>query len=280
MLNKNIFEIYISPLAPNKTSLKQKGSPKEKILSVIFDIYGTLFISGLGDINTSQEKPGQPHQIDELLKKFSIKKPSEFVSRELFFAINKKHAELKGKGIDFPEVQIDRIWMNVLGIEDRDTAREFAAEYEMAVNPAYPMPHLKETLQACVDKGIVLGIISNAQFYTNYLFELFLDSDPQGIGFDPDLVLMSYEYEYAKPSAFLFNKALKILEEKNIPVSSTVYIGNDMLKDIFPSQKLGFQTALFAGDKRSLRLRSDDPRCKNISPDIVITDLIQLLDYL
>jgi putative hydrolase of the HAD superfamily len=280
MLNKNLFNIYISPLAPKKTSLKQKGLPKEKILSVIFDIYGTLFISGLGDINTSQEKPGQNHQIDELLKKFSIKKPSEFVSRELFFAINKKHAELKGKGIDFPEVQIDRIWMNVLGIEDRDTAREFAAEYEMAVNPAYPMPHLKETLQACVDKGIVLGIISNAQFYTNYLFELFLDSDPQGIGFDPDLVLMSYEYEYAKPSTFLFNKALKILEEKNIPASSTVYIGNDMLKDIFPSQKLGFQTALFAGDKRSLRLRSEDPRCKDISPDIVITDLIQLLDYL
>ncbi len=280
MLNKNLFDIYISPLAPEKTSLKQKGMPKEKILSVIFDIYGTLFISGLGDINTSQEKPGQNHQIDELLKRFSIKKPSEFVSRELFFAINKKHAELKGKGIDFPEVRIDRIWMNVLGIEDRDTAREFAAEYEMVVNPVYPMPHLKETLQACVDKGIVLGIISNAQFYTNYLFELFLDSDPQGIGFDPDLVLMSYEYEYAKPSAFLFNKALKILEEKNIPVRSTVYIGNDMLKDIFPSQKLGFQTALFAGDKRSLRLRSEDPRCKDISPDIVITDLIQLLDYL
>ncbi len=280
MLNKNIFETYITPLAPNKTSLKQKGAPKEKILSVIFDIYGTLFINGLGDISTSQEKPGQTHQIDELLKKYSIKKPPEFVSRELFFAINKKHAELKGKGIDFPEVQIDQIWMNVLGIADRDTAREFAAEYEMVVNPVYPMPHLEETLQACVDKGIVLGIISNAQFYTNYLFELFLGSDPQGIGFDPDLVFLSYKYEYAKPSAFLFNQASKILEEKNIPVSSTVYIGNDMLKDIFPSQKLGFQTALFAGDQRSLRLRSDDPRCKDISPDIVITDLIQLLDYL
>ncbi len=280
MLNKNLFDKYISPLAPEKTALKQKGKPKEKILSVIFDIYGTLFISGLGDINTSQEKQGQTHQLDELLEKFSIKKPSEFVSRELFFAINKKHEELKGKGIDFPEVQIDQIWMNVLGITDRDTAREFAAEYEMVANPVYPMPHLKETLQACVDKGIVLGIISNAQFYTNYLFELFLNSDPQGIGFDPDLVFMSYEYEYAKPSAFLFNQALKVLEGKNIPVSSTVYIGNDMLKDIFPSQKLGFQTALFAGDQRSLRLRSEDPRCKDISPDIVITDLIQLLDYL
>jgi len=53
-----------------------------------------------------------------------------------------------------------------------------------------------------------------------------------------------------------------------------------MLNDIYPAQKVGFQTALFAGDKRSLRLRNDDPRCKNLKPDLVITDLIQLLDHI
>jgi putative hydrolase of the HAD superfamily len=50
-----------------------------------------------------------------------------------------------------------------------------------------------------------------------------------------------------------------------------------MLNDMLPAYAEGFQTALFAGDKRSLRLREDDPRCKNLSPDLVITDLRQLV---
>jgi putative hydrolase of the HAD superfamily len=36
------------------------------------------------------------------------------------------------------------------------------------------------------------------------------------------------------------------------------------------------KTALFAGDERSLKWRRDDKRCKNLSPDLVITELQQL----
>ena len=61
---------------------------------------------------------------------------------------------------------------------------------------------------------------------------------------------------------------------------AVLYVGNDMLNDIYPAAKAGFKTALFAGDSRSLRLRKDKPKCKYLSADIVITDLIQLLDYL
>ena len=70
------------------------------------------------------------------------------------------------------------------------------------------------------------------------------------------------------------------MKEINIPTDSALYVGNDMLNDIYPAQKTGFITGLFAGDARSLRLRSDEPACKNLSADIVITDLIQLLNHL
>jgi len=46
-----------------------------------------------------------------------------------------------------------------------------------------------------------------------------------------------------------------------------------MLNDIQPSGELGFRTALFAGDERSLRLREGDRRVENVSPDLIITDL-------
>jgi putative hydrolase of the HAD superfamily len=50
-----------------------------------------------------------------------------------------------------------------------------------------------------------------------------------------------------------------------------------MLKDIWPATRLGFKTALFAGDRRSLRLREDDERCRVLQPDLVIDQLEQLV---
>ena len=47
-----------------------------------------------------------------------------------------------------------------------------------------------------------------------------------------------------------------------------------------PADAVGFQTALFAGDRRSLRLRTEDRRCLDLRPDLVLTDLGQLNQYL
>ena len=140
--------------------------------------------------------------------------------------------------------------------------------------------HLSKMLSVCRESKVLMGIISNAQFYTPDLFNRFLDSSPEDLGFDPALTLYSYACGHAKPSTFMFKTAAERLQQKNIPVHSALYIGNDMLNDIYPAQKAGFKTVLFAGDARSLRLRSDDPVCENLSADIVITDIVQLLDYL
>jgi putative hydrolase of the HAD superfamily len=56
-------------------------------------------------------------------------------------------------------------------------------------------------------------------------------------------------------------------------------VGNDMLKDIWPAARLGCKTALFAGDRRSLRLREDDERCRELEPDLVVDDLSQLAQF-
>lgn len=77
----------------------------------------------------------------------------------------------------------------------------------------------------------------------------------------------------------MFQLAVKQLDKWSISPGSTLYVGNDMLNDIHPAKSVGFQTALFAGDKRSLRIRREHPLCKNISPDLILTDLKQLLDF-
>jgi putative hydrolase of the HAD superfamily len=90
------------------------------------------------------------------------------------------------------------------------------------------------------------------------------------------LVFYSYRFEVAKPSPKLFMLAAEKLGAREILPTEVLYVGNDMLNDIYPAKTIGFQTALFAGDRRSLRLRAEDPRCRNLAADVVVTNLIQL----
>ena len=203
-----------------------------------------------------------------------------FVLDDFFSAIDIEHKRLRKSGVDFPEVEIDRIWSRVLDIEELDILRAFAVEFELIVNPVYPMPNLEKMLSCCKNAKVLMGIVSNAQFFTPYLFRWFLDSSPEDLGFKSDLIFYSYKSGHAKPSPFMFEAAAEILGNMDISPHSVLYIGNDMLNDIYPAKKAGFKTALFAGDARSLRLRENHPKCQNLSTDLVITDLVQLLEYI
>lgn len=271
---------YLSPMVPQPTSMTPGGRPKETIRCVLFDIYGTLFISGSGDIGVSQKAPLQVQKIDRLLQQFGIRKGSRDLIPELYQAIEGEHRRLRGAGIDYPEIEIDRIWEKILKIKDPDRVRRFAIQYELIVNPVYPMPHLENTLAACRKKNVPMGIISNAQFFTPLLFEWFLTAGLEGLGFHPDLIFLSYRIGHAKPSTKLFEQAAAAISALGLKTASALYVGNDMLNDIYPANQLGFQTALFAGDARSLRLRTDDSRCRNLSADLILTDLEQLIGHI
>ena len=277
MLDKKSIQKYIRRLTPIPTSLTPAGDLIHDIRCVLFDIYGTLFISASGDIGPARQNSPQMEEIKLLLARYEIHKTPRALLNEFHDAIKARHTELHSRGIDFPEVKIDRIWQQVLQAGDANAVRQFAAEFELISNPVYPMPNLAELLSSCRRQGLLMGIISNAQFYTPYLFKWFLDSDPQALGFNPELIFYSYRFEMAKPSAALFKMAAEKLKKKEITPSSVLYLGNDMLNDIYPAKIAGFKTALFAGDQRSLRLRTDDPRCRNLTPDLVVTDLAQLI---
>jgi len=280
MIDKKLIEKYICPLKPIPTSISPAGDLTLDIKCILFDIYGTLFISASGDISLAKQNSPQMEKIKLLLANYEIDKTPRALLNELHRAIEARHAELHDQGVEFPEVKIDRIWRQVLQTDDLGSISQFAAEFEIISNPVYPMPNLSDLLSTCRQHGLLMGIISNAQFYTPWLFNWFLDSDPANLGFSPDLIFYSYIFAIAKPSPALFEMAAEKLKEKEIQPAAVLYIGNDMLNDIYPAQKTGFKTALFAGDERSLRLRTADPRCRDLTPDLVLTDLGQLIRHI
>lgn len=272
-----------TPLQPLPTGLKPL-LPVEKtpIKAVIFDLYGTLFISGSGDIGIASENRKED-ALQNILRKHEVSVPENYsVSAQLISLINEDHAESKLAGITFPEVEIRTIWKKLLSSLGHPNfsikeIERIALEYETVVNPVWPMPELKETLSQIHQRGLQTGIVSNAQFYTPLMFEAFYEQTPHELGFAPELCFYSYETKQAKPGTHLFQLLKDALLLKGITPEETLYVGNDLLNDIYPAHQLGFITVLSACDQRSLRLRTelDLPQ-----PDAVITELAQLRSML
>ena len=126
------------------------------------------------------------------------------------------------------------------------------------------------------ERGFLLGMVSNAQFFTPILFEALWGDSAEAFGFDPDLQYYSYQFGRGKPSLTMFDAAAESLRKRGVAADEVVFVGNDMLNDVVPARGVGFRAALFAGDSRSLRLREEDPRVAGVVPDLVLTDLEQL----
>ncbi len=291
-LRESVFS-KIKELQPLKTNIKPQIKKFEGVKAILFDIYGTLIISDSGDIGNTV-LPGQNAVeafnelgITLLRDSYNDQPVGDFIVECFRAEIDRSHKISKTDGVLFPEVLIQNIWnatLNVLKefriIEQYkivDT-RELAVIFECLNNLTYPMPDLASVLSSLHEGELKLGIISNAQFFTPILLSHFLNESNNGelSSFERNLCFYSYEYGEAKPGTSLYDRAVQVLGSCGIKPSETLYIGNDMLNDIYPAKKVGFKTVLYAGDKRSLRLRNDNKEIKLIRADALITELSQI----
>ena len=280
------------PLEPQPTGAESYLTEMKGIKAVIFDVYGTLMISGSGDLSLAkQTETGTAiqqafHLIGQSLPNDIV---PQILSNLFFTTIERNRSNLSANGIDFPDIDIRDVWLQVWeqlyhdGVLQQEPQIEdiplLSNEYECRVNPTWPMPQLSKLIGKLNSRDITLGIVSNAQFFTPLLFEAHLHQSLDDLGFDQDLCFFSYDHKVAKPSPIFYEKCAKVLYENySLRAEQALYVGNDMLNDVWPSQELGFRTVLFAGDKRSLRWREENPYMKDVKPDHVVTDLMQVLE--
>jgi putative hydrolase of the HAD superfamily len=272
-----VMERYLHPIAPIPTGVAPDLSGKQNYAAMLFDIYGTLLVSAVGEIGVHGPAQQGMERLQDVLRIHGINSTPEGLTERLRGAIARAHTVARGQGIEFPEVDILKIWEQVLGSKEEAWLREFALAYELSVNPVYSMPGLKALFAECCRRDLLVGLVSNAQFYTVPVLEHFLGAPLDRCGMDRRLLFFSWKEGHAKPSAVMFERAKAALLDMGISETSVLYVGNDMRNDILPAASVGFATALFAGDRRSLRLRKHDHRCKDHLPDLVITDLCQLV---
>ncbi len=303
------FKAHLKNLEPATTSIESKLVRIDRVRAVLFDIYGTLFISASGDIGTTNDalktelfeqtltaagivNRSKGGSVDKTIT--SAKRDTEgapqIAERAFYEGIRVEHERLIKSGTLYPEVRIEEIWDKVTDtlresrtvkpetvFEDRLLKYKLSVEYEVRVNPVSPMPGMTEAIERLSSKGFPIGIVSNAQFFTPFLFDAYVGKSLAALGFNPELCAFSYQLREAKPSPRIFAPVLDFLSESyGIVPEETVYVGNDMLNDVSTSKRAGCRAILFAGDKRSLRLREEREDCKGVEPDAIITEWSQL----
>jgi FMN phosphatase YigB (HAD superfamily) len=141
-----------------------------------------------------------------------------------------------------------------------------------------------ETLRQLASRGIVQGLLADGQAFTVGQLQRCLKQ--QDAAFELDTIIpatwriISAEKKTKKPAEMLFKAAAHAAATKGIDPSEILHIGSNLARDIAPAKKMGFRTALFAGDKNSLAATPDQLKDAAFRPDVLLTELPQILEVI
>src|SRR5580698_6126082 len=195
--------------------------------------------------------------------------------RELYFQIMKE--QLRSSPEKYPEFDAIGIWRSIIEDHQTDFTRAlpvgrlqqiplFLAEMARGISRRRLglYPYVRAVLDV-LREHCPLAIVTDAQ-------STYARGELHKVGllgyFDP--VVVSGDHGYRKPDRRLFQFAL---DGMNVAPEHTVYVGNDMHRDIFGAREAGLKTVMFDSDQGKKSYR-------DCVPDYTITDLRELLTIL
>ena len=191
--------------------------------------------------------------------------------RELYFQLLKE--QLRTSPERYPEFDAVGIWRSI--IEDHQT--DFTRALPSARLEQIPLslaelargvsrrrlglyPYVREVLDVLCER-YPLAVVTDAQ-------SAYARSELHKVGllgyFDP--VVVSGDHGYRKPDPRLFQLAL---DGMAVAAGNTLYVGNDMYRDIYGAREAGLTTVMFDSDQGEKTYR-------DCAPDYTITDFRDL----
>jgi putative hydrolase of the HAD superfamily len=239
------------------------------IRAVAFDVNGTLveiltvddaaqIFRAVGHFLTYQGIDLRRHQVQDLY--FQLMKEQQRTSTELY-----------------PEYDAVGIWRTIIARHQSDFTRALPAE-KLAEMPEFLAemsrgisrhrlrlyPHVRKVLRI-LREHFPLALVTDAQ-------SAYARGELHKVGlldyFDP--IVVSGDHGYRKPDRRLFQLALDGLQ---VPAENTVYIGNDMHRDIYGAREAGMHTVMFDSDQGTKQFA-------DCVPDFTISDWRDLLKIL
>jgi FMN phosphatase YigB (HAD superfamily) len=239
------------PLPPAVTTGTGHGGPNlaRKPAVILFDIYGTLVSSTLGDLEEQRQTARDAAGFIATARRFGLDENQGRQWEKSFFEeIELEHAQCRAQGITRAEVLIEEIWRRLIESTrpDRFSARpeDLALYRELTANPVALFQGVEHTLQSLKEQGFILGLASNSQFHTLPILERLLGASLDR-WFDPNWSFLSYRLGFAKPDPHFFRLALTRALRHGYRPDQVLMVGNDLENDIWSAMLHGIQAVHF-----------------------------------
>jgi putative hydrolase of the HAD superfamily len=244
-----------------------------KLRAILFDVNGTLV-----DIETDESRPDVYELISCFLRYEGLYiTPLEL--RAAYFRL--MQLERKANPLAHPEIDLVHVWQDLLQQhlaklpKPSATSQPNPARLEQlpffltglhrasSRNRLKLYPDVKKVLVQLKKDGYRLGIVSDAQ-------SAYALAELQELGIRDffEVVSISGDYGYRKPTITLFEQALKSL---GVAASEAIYIGNDMYRDVFGAQQAGMKAVFYP-------TQYGEKEYRNAEPDYIIYQFGELLE--
>jgi putative hydrolase of the HAD superfamily len=239
------------------------------VTAVAFDVNGTLV-----HIVTDEHRDDIFRSIGHFLTYQGIDMRRTQVRDEYFARLKRQQRESPER---YPEFDAVAIFQSIIDDYASDYTRalppERRAQLALTLAEIYRgvsrkklklYPHVREMLDA-LRQRFRLAIVTDAQ-------SAYAHGELHKVGltdyFNP--VVVSGDHGFRKPDSRLFEYALQGL---GVPAAQTVYVGNDMYRDIYGAREAGMRTIMFDSDQGTKQY-------EDCAPDYRIADYRELLQIM
>jgi len=296
------------PAAPDVHRTKTKPHLKRltRVKAVTWNVYGTLLsIAGGEFLREHPQKFIMDLALDKTIQEFKMWKsmsrkpghPAEYMRVMISKVVDELNFQVD-KGERYPEVPVERIWEGIVKklLQNEyvlETARYGTLE-EFSIKIAYffhrslqgigAQRNAAETIQWLTDNRYWQGLLADGQVFTSLQLKKCLHEQYPECYLDqcipPYARVLSRSVRSKKPSERLFKEMVACLRKSGIAPEETLHIGNDLPNDLGPAHKHGFLTCLYTGDSSSLKASPEMIADKTLRPDMMITELSQVIEML
>lgn len=278
-------------------------APLTGIKAVAWNVYGTLLTISDGQLLLQHPQAVRMQiAMEKTIHEFNMwgsmtrrpGEPWEYFLPKYNTAVD--DAKLAGgcKKGDFPEVNSAAVWRKLLDMLSQkdyaydknrygdldELAEKVAFFFQLCLQGIQAAPSALRVVTDVANAGLQQGLLAESQSYT--LAQLLQGLEQQGRlppltdVFAPGCLILTHELGVRKPSVSLFQRSREQFAELNIKPEQVLYVSSRLTDDLAVAKQQGFRTALFAGDKLSLKASAAECKDPATKPDRLLTKLDQI----
>jgi FMN phosphatase YigB (HAD superfamily) len=293
------------PAAPTPEPPRARAHlrPLPEVRAVVWSIYGTLLAIPGGELVLEHpQKLMMDLALDKTLQEFKMwgsmsrkpGQPAEYLGQIYHRVLAEQRMLPTPPGERCPEVLADRVWEEIIkkllqkeykwdvGFYGslNEFSRKVAYFFQASLQGTACYEGACQALRHVADAFLAQGWLDNGQAFTPVQLQRGLQEQAGSARLDdlfaPDLRVLSYEYRGRKPSERLFRELVVRLAARGIGPRQALYVGPTIEQDVVPARRVGLRTALFAGDRGSLRATNEQLKDRASRPDVLLTELPQI----